>query len=62
MTLAPMWQQSGTLLFSSCHGIARFLVDESQIWIWRHFLEMLPEMTLIFFFKKERIILVKNEV
>ena len=27
----PMWQQSGTLLFGSCHGIARFLVDESQI-------------------------------
>ena len=29
--LAPMWQQSGTLLFCSCHGIARFLVDELQI-------------------------------
>ena len=27
----PMWQQSGTLLFGSCHGIARFLVDELQI-------------------------------
>ena len=25
--LAPMWQQSGTLLFCSCHGIAGFLVD-----------------------------------
>ena len=36
--LAPMWQQSGTLLFCSCHGIAGFLVDELQIWIWRHFL------------------------
>ena len=29
--LAQMWQQSGTLLFSSCHGIAEFLVDELQI-------------------------------
>ena len=28
--LAPMWQQSGTLLFCSCHGIAGFLVDELQ--------------------------------
>ena len=27
----PMWQQSGTLLFCSCHGIAVFLVDELQI-------------------------------
>ena len=27
----PMWQQSGTLLFGSCHGMARFLVDGSQI-------------------------------
>ena len=26
-----MWQQSGTLLFCSCHGIAGFLVDELQI-------------------------------
>ena len=25
-----MWQQSGTLPFSSCHGIAGFLVDELQ--------------------------------
>ena len=50
----PMWQQSGTLLFGSCHGIVRFLVDESQIRIWRHFLEVLPEMTLIFFFKKNK--------
>ena len=29
--LAPMWQQSGTLPFGSCHGIARILVDELQI-------------------------------
>ena len=29
--LAPMLQQSGTLLFCSCHGIAGFLVDELQI-------------------------------
>ena len=29
--LAPMCQQSGTLLFCSCHGIAGFLVDELQI-------------------------------
>ena len=29
--LAPMWQQSGTLLFCSCHGIATFFVDELQI-------------------------------
>ena len=33
--LAPMWQQSGTLLFCmelpDCHGIAGFLVDELQI-------------------------------
>ena len=29
--LAPMWQQSGTLLFSSCHEIAGFFVDELQI-------------------------------
>ena len=29
--LAPMWQQSGTLLFCSCHGIAGFLVDKLQI-------------------------------
>ena len=29
--LAQMWQQSGTLLFCSCHGIAGFLVDELQI-------------------------------
>ena len=29
--LAPMWQQSGTLLFCSCHGIAGFLVNELQI-------------------------------
>ena len=29
--LAPMWQQFGTLLFCSCHGIAGFLVDELQI-------------------------------
>ena len=54
-----MWQQSGTLLFCSCHGIAGFLVDELQIWIWRHFLEVLPDMTLIFTFKKEYIIFVK---
>ena len=27
----PMWPQSGTLLFGSCHGIARFLVDDSEI-------------------------------
>ena len=26
--LAPMWQQSGTLLLCSCHGIAGFPVDE----------------------------------
>ena len=57
--LAPMWQQSGTLLFCSCHGIAGFLVEELQIWIWRHFLEVLPDMTLIFIFKKEYIIFVK---
>ena len=57
--LAPMWQQSGALLFCSCHGIAGFLVDELQIWIWRHFLEVLPDMTLIFIFKKEYIIFVK---
>ena len=31
LKLAPMWQQSGTLLFCSCHGIAGFLVDELQI-------------------------------
>ena len=29
--LAPMWQQSGTLIFCSCHEIAGFLVDELQI-------------------------------
>ena len=29
--LALMWQQSGTLLFCSCHGIAGFLVDALQI-------------------------------
>ena len=29
--LAPMWQQSGTLLFCNCHGIAKFFVDELQI-------------------------------
>ena len=57
--LAPMCQQSGTLLFCSCHGIAGFLVDELQICIWRHFLEVLPDMTLIFIFKKEYIIFVK---
>ena len=28
---APMWQQSGTLQFCSCHGIAGFLVDELEI-------------------------------
>ena len=27
----PMWQQSGTLQFCSCHGIAGFLVDELEI-------------------------------
>ena len=57
--LAPMWQQSGTLLFCSCHGIAGFLVDELQIRIWRHFLEVLPEMTLSFFFKKNESSLLK---
>ena len=57
--LAPMWQQSGILLFCSCHGIVGFLVDELQIWIWRHFLEELHDMTLIFIFKKEYIIFVK---
>ena len=57
--LVPMWQQSGTLIFCSCHGIAGFLVDELQIWIWRHFLEVLSDMTLIFIFKKEYIIFVK---
>ena len=31
LRLALMWQQSGTLLFCSCHGIAGFLVDELQI-------------------------------
>ena len=25
---APMWQQSGILLFCSCHGIAGLFVDE----------------------------------
>ena len=59
--LALDWRQCGTLLFCSCHGIAGFLVDELQIWIWRHFLEVLPEMTLSFFFQKEWIIFVKNE-
>ena len=29
--LVPMWQQSGTLLFCSCHGNAAFFVDELQI-------------------------------
>ena len=29
--LAPMWQQSGTLIFCSCHGIAGFLVDELHL-------------------------------
>ena len=29
--LALMWQQSGILLFCSCHGIAGFLVVELQI-------------------------------
>ena len=29
--LAPMWQQSGTVLLDSCHGIAGFIVDELQI-------------------------------
>ena len=29
--LALMWQQSGTLLLCSCHGIAGFIVDELQI-------------------------------
>ena len=29
--LAPICQQSGTLLFCSCHGIAGFLVDELEI-------------------------------
>ena len=57
--LAPMWQQSGTLIFCSCHEIAGFLVDELQIWIWRHFLEVLSDMTLIFIFQKEYIIFVK---
>ena len=57
--LAPMWQQSGTLIFCSCHGIAGFLVDELQIWICCHFLEVLSDMTLIFIFKKEYIIFVK---
>ena len=28
---APMWQQSGTLQFCSCHGIAGFLVHELEI-------------------------------
>ena len=28
--LTPMWQQSGTLLFCSCHGIAGFLEGELQ--------------------------------
>ena len=28
---APMWQQSGTLQFCSCHGIAGFLVHELKI-------------------------------
>ena len=27
----PMWQQSGTLQFCSCHGIAGFLVHELEI-------------------------------
>ena len=58
-----MWQQSGTLLFDSCHGIAGFLVDELQIWIWRHFLEVLPKgQDANFFFKKELIIFVKDEI
>ena len=57
--LAPMWQQSGTLLFCSCHGIAEFLVDELQIWIWRHILEVLPEMTLTFLKKKSESSLLK---
>ena len=30
LRLAPMWQQSGTLLFCS-HGFAGFLVDELEI-------------------------------
>ena len=57
--LAPMWQQSGTLLFCSCHGIAEFLVDELQICIWRHILEVLLEMTLTFFKKKSESSLLK---
>ena len=51
-----MWQQSGSLLCCSCHGIAGFLVDELQICVWRDFLEVLPDMTLIFIFKKKYII------
>ena len=58
--LAPIWQQSGTLLFDSCDGIARFLEDELQIWICSPFFEGLPMRTL-FFSKKELIIFVKNE-
>ena len=55
-----LFQQSGNLIFCSCHGIAGFLVDELQIWIWRHFLEVLSDMTLIFIFKKEYIIFVNS--
>ena len=54
-----MWQQSGSLLCCSCHGIAGFLVDEMQIWVWRHFLEVLPDMTLIFIFPKKYIIFIR---
>ena len=59
------WRQCGNSLAlcyfadCSCHRIAGFLVDELQIWIWRHFLEVLPEMTINFFSKKSESSLLK---
>ena len=50
--LAPMWQQSGTLLFGSCHEIAGFFVVELQISIWCHFLEVHLKKPLHFFQKR----------
>ena len=48
----PIWQQSGTLLFDSCDGAARFLEDELQTRIWNPFLEVLPKRIPIYFFQK----------
>ena len=54
------WRQYGNSLALCYYAVVMELPDSlSTNCKWRHFLEVLPDMTLIFIFKKEYIIFVK---